>query len=127
MVVANDNVETMGKFGFIFDVFGEKEVIIRTAPYVMSIGDAVPTFIELIDLLSESKNNVEVTDFENKAIKMIACKAAIKAGYETSKFEMQEFIKSIIKAGNVNYCPHGRPIICEFSKKGIEKAFKRIV
>lgn len=127
MVIANDNVDQIGRFGFVFDVFGDKEVIIRTAPYVMSIGDAVPTFVELIDLLSESKNNVEITDFENKAIKMIACKAAIKAGYETSDFEMQEFIKSIIKAGNVNYCPHGRPIICEFSKKGIEKAFKRIV
>lgn len=120
------NKDKIEQMGFTFDKFGNNEIVLRSIPYVMSSGDTVSTFVQLIDLISQNKNT-DITEFENQAIKMFACKAAIKAGFDTSEYEMQEFIKEIIKTGNVNYCPHGRPIICEFSRKGLEKAFKRIV
>ncbi len=120
------NKDKITALGFEFDKFGRYEVVLRTVPYVMSPGDTVPTFIEMLDILSKHKD-IEMTDFENKTIKMLSCRAAIKAGHDTSEYELRQFIENIIKAGNVNYCPHGRPIICQFSKKGLEKAFKRIV
>ena len=124
--VAFDNIDKIKKLGFEFDEFGTNAVVLRTVPYVMSPGDTVPTFLEIIDVLSKNKT-IEMTDFENRTLKMIACKAAIKAGYVTPEYELKNFVEKIIKSGNVNYCPHGRPIICQFSKKGLEKAFKRIV
>ena len=120
---SKDKIE---QIGFSFDKFGKYEIVLRTVPYVMSPADTIPTFIEIVDMISKNKN-IEMTDFENRSIKMLACKAAIKAGHATSQFELRQFVEQIIKAGNVNYCPHGRPIICQFSKKGLEKAFKRIV
>ena len=124
--IAWENVDKIKSLGFEFEKFGRNEVLLRSVPYVMSATDTVPTFIEIIDFLSKNKN-IEITEFENNTIKMLSCKAAIKAGHETSEQELKKFIEEIIRAGNVNYCPHGRPIICHFSQKGLEKAFKRIV
>jgi DNA mismatch repair protein MutL len=124
--IAWDNKEKIASLGFEFTKFGKNEILLRSIPYVMTQGDTVPTFIELLELISKNQDT-ELTEFEYKALKMFACKAAIKAGHESSDSELKQLIEEIIKTGNIDYCPHGRPIICEFTKKGLEKAFKRIV
>ena len=124
--IAWENRDKLSAMGFEFDEFGKNEVVLRTVPYVMSDGDTVPTFIELIDVLAKNKD-IDITEFENKTIKMLSCKAAIKAGYDTPEAELKKFAENLIKTGDVNYCPHGRPIICRFTKSDLEKSFKRIV
>lgn len=116
--------EDFERYGYAFTEFGETDVLLRTVPYVISPGDTVSSFIELIGILDET-GELGVTHYENQTMKMLACKAAIKAGYESSSEELEYFIKDLIKKGNINYCPHGRPIICEYSKHDIEKDFKR--
>ena len=37
--------------------------------------------------------------------------------------EIKELLDSIFALPEINTCPHGRPIICQFSKKGLEKEF----
>lgn len=124
--VARENKERLAALGYEFDEFGDYDVILRTIPYVISPGDTVSAFTEMITILSEDKN-IEMTEFENASLKMLACKAAVKAGFDSSDAELESFIKKLLLEGNVNYCPHGRPIICEYSKESVEKAFKRIL
>lgn len=126
LVFVNEHKDTFKKLGYEFDEFGKKDILLRALPYVLKIGDAIPAFMELIDILSKNVNET-VTEIENKNIRMLACKAAIKAGYDTSEQEMKDFIKKLINSPNTNYCPHGRPIFVEYTKEAIEKAFKRIV
>lgn len=120
------NKEKFNKLGFAFDEFGEYDILIRSVPYVLSPGDTVPAFLELVNILSENINET-MTEIENKNIRMLACKAAIKAGYDSSETELKQFIKQVLSEPNTNYCPHGRPIFCEYTRDSIEKAFKRIV
>lgn len=124
--VARENKERLAALGYEFDEFGDYDVILRTIPYVISPGDTVSAFTEMITILSEDKN-IEMTEFENASLKMLACKAAVKAGFDSSDAELESFIKKLLLEENVNYCPHGRPIICEYSKESVEKAFKRIL
>lgn len=126
LTAAWDNKDKIEKLGFVFDEFGKNQIIIRAIPYVMSHGDIVPTFIEFVNYLMENKK-IDIAEFEDSAIKMLSCKAAIKAGYDTPEQELRLFVEKLIKDGNINYCPHGRPIVCRFTKTSIEKAFKRIV
>jgi DNA mismatch repair protein MutL len=57
----------------------------------------------------------------------IACKASIKAGNKTDLRELSVLIDEYLKnTDKLKYCPHGRPIIFNLSKKNIEKQFKRI-
>ncbi len=124
--VARQNKEKLEKLGYEFDAFGDYDVILRTIPYVISPGDTVAAFMEMIDILSENKN-LDMTEFENATLKMLSCRAAVKAGFDSSDDELESFIEKLLLEGNVNYCPHGRPIICEYTKESVEKAFKRIL
>ena len=54
----------------------------------------------------------------------MACKAAIKGGWKTSPQELERVAQAVME-GSVKYCPHGRPVAIELTKKELEKQFKR--
>ena len=56
----------------------------------------------------------------------VACKAAIKAGWDTDEKELQKLVEAVL-SGQVKYCPHGRPVSILLSRKDLDKQFKRIV
>ena len=54
----------------------------------------------------------------------MACKAAIKGGWRTSPQELARVAEAVM-SGEVKYCPHGRPVAIELTKKMLEKQFRR--
>ena len=54
----------------------------------------------------------------------MACKAAIKGGWKTSPQELERVAQAVMD-GSVKYCPHGRPVAIELTRKEWEKQFKR--
>ena len=70
--------------------------------------------------------NVEWTERENRALKTVACKAAIKAGDLNDSRELKALVSKLIRDDEVHQCPHGRPVMIAYDKKTIEKSFKRI-
>ena len=54
----------------------------------------------------------------------MACKSAIKAGMTSDAKELQALVEKV-QAGEILYCPHGRPVKHKLSKYEIEKLFKR--
>ena len=56
----------------------------------------------------------------------VACKAAIKAGWDTDKKELERLVEAVL-SGKVKYCPHGRPVSVTVSRRDLDKLFKRIV
>ena len=47
--------------------------------------------------------------------------AAIKAGWNTTKAEMQSLAEKVLRNDDIMYCPHGRPVAFEIKKKELEK------
>ena len=56
--------------------------------------------------------------------KRMACKAAIKGGWHSDEAELKVLIEKV-QSGEVQYCPHGRPVKVKLTKYEIEKMFKR--
>ena len=56
----------------------------------------------------------------------MACKAAIKAGWDTSRAELERIAGEVL-SGRVKYCPHGRPVSVLLTRRELDKMFKRIV
>ena len=54
----------------------------------------------------------------------MACKAAIKGGWHSAPQELER-VAGAVMSGQVKYCPHGRPVAIELSKKELEKQFRR--
>ena len=69
---------------------------------------------------------VEPTAARDEILHTVACKAAIKAGWDTDEKELQKLVEAVL-SGQVKYCPHGRPVSILLSRKDLDKQFKRIV
>ena len=56
----------------------------------------------------------------------IACKSAIKAGWQTSDEELRRLVQEVLTRDDIKYCPHGRPVCVTLTKRQLEKQFKRV-
>ncbi len=122
--IIEQNIETYEKLGFKIEQFGGGDYIVRQAPADMNTEDIEPAVIEIAQLLKEKKDPEEIY---SSAVFTIACKSAIKANHSLTDVEARALVEKVLTYDKLRTCPHGRPIIISFSKKFIEKEFKRIV
>ena len=54
----------------------------------------------------------------------MACKAAIKGGWKSDISELRVLVEKV-QSGEVQFCPHGRPVKAKLTKYELEKMFKR--
>ncbi len=118
------NAELLQELGFELDTLGENTVVLRQIPMDLSEKEACDT-IEAIaaDLLMGRKE--DKSSVRDEVLHTVACKAAIKAGWNTSEKELHTLIAQVMAREDLKYCPHGRPICITLSKKQLEKQFKR--
>ena len=120
-----DNVEYFTKIGFDFDEFGDDSFLIRSIPAIIDLTDAKDIFTFLAGKLADG-NTRSAGEIFDRALYTAACKAAIKAGNKFTTEDNKFIINEIFENDAVLYCPHGRPVITEFTKERIEKMFGRL-
>ena len=115
--------ELLERFGFDVEELGGA-LAVRQAPFDVEIGQVESTLAEIAQkLLSGAR--VDPAAARDEVLHTMACKAAIKGGWHTSEKELERVARAVM-AGEVKYCPHGRPVAIELTKKELEKQFKRI-
>lgn len=80
------------------------------------------------DILSEVLNGWEsrsVQEVKTDLLKMMACKAAVKAGDPLDTSEWSSLLEQLLKTENPFTCPHGRPIVIRLTTRQIETGFLR--
>ena len=121
--VLADNLPLLAEFGFEVEEFGTKDLIVRQAPFDVDEGDIVSTLAEIaVRLLSTGRADPSAA--RDEVLHTMACKAAIKGGWKSGPQELERVAKAVMD-GDVKYCPHGRPVAIELTKKDLEKQFKR--
>ena len=66
-------------------------------------------------------------DYIKEKLSQKACKSAVKAGDKLSETEVKALLYRLETENTELLCPHGRPILLRYTKRDIEKLFKRIV
>ena len=114
--------ELLERFGFDVEELSGA-LAVRQAPFDVDMGQIEETLAEIAHkLLSGAR--VDPTAARDEVLHTMACKAAIKGGWHTSEKELERVARAVM-AGEVKYCPHGRPVAIELTKKELEKQFKR--
>ena len=119
------NTDLLSDCGYEISDFGQGMVIVTQCPSYLESGDIEPVVTELAAMLGDNKNML-VTEKLDWIYHSTACRAAIKAGDKTSPYEMQKFVEKLLSMPDIRYCPHGRPVLIEMSKREIEKNFGRV-
>ncbi|MDR0946264.1 MAG: DNA mismatch repair endonuclease MutL [Ruminococcus sp.] len=111
--------------GFGFDYMIEGSLCTLTGiPSVLDEQDAKDVFFEVLENLSEFKQNPMPVSLDN-IYHTISCKAAIKARDITSIPEMRAIAVRVLDDNDIRYCPHGRPVVFSVAKRELEKNFRR--
>ena len=110
------------EFGFEVEELG-RDLVVRQAPFDVELGEIENTLTELAQKLLGG-GRADPAAARDELLHTMACKAAIKGGWETSPQELERVAWAVM-SGQVKYCPHGRPVAIELTKKELEKQFKR--
>ena len=117
--------EILAELGFEIEAYGERDYALRAIPDDMDIGEASAAIEEICEKLRKGKD-LSPENARDEILHTVACKAAIKAGRSHDKAELERIAEAVC-AGEVKYCPHGRPVSVSLTKKELDKFFSRIV
>lgn len=119
------NFDYLRDYGFIAESFGNDTIMVRAVPAVLSeLGNLQSIFESFASKLAEG-NALSFAERCDRALFTVACKAAMKAGQINDPIHNEWLVKRLITGGDIHFCPHGRPIVKEISKREIEKFFDR--
>ena len=123
--VVLENAALLTQYGFEVDDFGGGDLLIRQIPSDVDAEDAKALLQELAGkLLSGRTLNPE--SLRDNLLHSIACKSAIKAGWQTSDAELRRLVQEVLSRDDIKYCPHGRPVCVTLTKRQLEKQFGRV-
>ncbi len=123
-----DNAEQLKALGIGIENFGRNALLITETPIIADDEVIKGMVTELAEILHDGRPS-GLLSFEERLLDTISCKYAIKANKRLSMFEMESLVKDVeeLEEKGITTCPHGRPIKVLFTKRELEKLFKRIV
>lgn len=124
-ILIKSKKDVLEDIGLYVEDFGQNSFVVNTHPTWFVPGQEESTIREMIDyVLNDS--NISVAAFREKNAIMMSCKRAIKANHHLDDREAMHLLQNLTKCENPYNCPHGRPVLVQFSNKDLEKMFKRI-
>lgn len=120
-----DNLDMIMQAGFAVEDFGYSVVIVRECPMEISADEVADVVAELAGYLVENRQKL-ISEKKEWLFSLMACKAAIKGGMYTTEYERELFIKRLFASPEIRYCPHGRPVMIEITRRELEKNFGRV-
>ena len=114
-----EQLPLLERYGFRCEDFGGA-VMVRGVP--AGVDDPTGALEELAEDLRLNRAAPDAA--RDSLLQTMACKSAIKAGMHTDPAELRRLVDRV-QSGEIQYCPHGRPVAVRLSKYQVEKMFKR--
>ncbi|WLD95235.1 DNA mismatch repair endonuclease MutL [Alkalihalobacillus sp. AL-G] len=125
-MIIRSHLEEFALVGIFLESFGTNAFIVRSHPQWFPNGEEQRTIQEIIDQVLQNQKT-DIKKLREEAAIMMSCKGSIKANRHLRHDEMITLIDSLREASDPFTCPHGRPIIVQYTKYEMEKMFKRVM
>ena len=114
-----ENMELFRNTGFDIEFFGDNTIKINGIPDLEYKVDRGHVFLDVLDEMLTNERGL-LKDIEERFVATVACKAAVKAGMNLSRQEVDNLISSLLSLKNPYTCPHGRPTTVKIDIKNVE-------
>ena len=121
-----ENQDVLSGAGISLEDFGGNTVLVRSFPMILSGQDIEATIQEIAAGLANGGQEVLSAKLD-WIYHSTACRAATKGGDISRLEELEEISKRVLLENDIRYCPHGRPVCVEMTRKDLEKQFGRIL
>ncbi len=123
--VLTEHMDLLNEAGFLAEDFGEGTVLLRACPLNLESEDLTALVTEIAGYLLRHHRDATPEQLD-WVYHSIACRAAIKAGSDLTRYEMEHFLKELFNHEEVRFCPHGRPVMVRLAKQELDKQFGRL-
>ncbi|WP_071130442.1 DNA mismatch repair endonuclease MutL [Enterococcus timonensis] len=120
-----EKMSLLNEIGIFLEEFGQGSFLLRTHPTWIAKGDEEKTVRELIEMLL-LEGSVSIAKYRAATAIMMSCKRSIKANHYLNEPQARQLLNDLALCENPFNCPHGRPVLIQFSNTDLEKMFKRI-
>lgn len=119
------NIEELDRMGFTVREFGGNTFVISAVPAIAGTTNIHELFLDVLEHFGSEDQHHEGAGFLEDILASMACKAAIKRGTSLSQPEVDKLLDDMMQADLFSHCPHGRPVVKQFSNDDIKKWFYR--
>ena len=117
----------LARFGFVLEAFGPDCYAITAVPALLAEGDYRPMVQQMVAELAEVERSEKLRQHLEERLATIACHSVIRANRQLEMTEMRALLRELDQIEFATQCPHGRPVLIEFSGDALAKMFKRVV
>lgn len=118
------NGEEIDRMGFSIRDFGGNTFIISAIPALAGSTNPRDLFLDILDQFG-SENSSDRGGCLDSVLATMACKTAVKAGTPLSPPEIDQLLSEMAKADLFSHCPHGRPVVKQFTRDEVKRWFYR--
>lgn len=118
--------ELIESIGISYEEFGLNTIVIRKHPKWLNKIYASEILRKIIEVIITEKE-FKREKFNDRLAAHAACRMSIKAHDYISLEEANKLLEQLLLCENPYHCPHGRPVMINYSYYELEKLFKRVV
>ena len=115
----------LDRLGFGVEKFGPNGYAIRTAPALLPAGDYREAIRRMIAEVADVGKSEELREGLEERLATIACHSVIRANRKLGREEIHALLAELDQVDFATQCPHGRPVLIEFTEGQLERMFKR--
>ena len=118
--------DRLANVGLLLKFSENGRVMVEGVPQYLDSSEPEDLLQSIAGMLAEGNDNAQGELFD-EVLHMMACKASVRANENNDISELAYLADKVINDRDIRYCPHGRPVLTQISKRQIEKYFGRIV
>jgi DNA mismatch repair protein MutL len=115
------------RFGYLIESVGPESYAITAVPAFLPEGDYRHALRRMIAELAEVDDSDKVRQHLEERLATIACHSVIRANRQLEMSEMRALLRALDETQFATQCPHGRPVLLQFSRDELDRMFKRVV
>ena len=119
------HLEELEQMGFALREFGGTSYIISAIPALITRVRPAELLMDVLEQFGSERTSRDNADIIDTILSTMACRAAVKGGTSLSTREIEDLLERMAEANLFSHCPHGRPVIKQFSLSEIKKWFHR--
>lgn len=123
---ALEHRQTLERLGLAVEEFGGSTVLLRSYPAMVRRTSPAELLRAAVEHLASHGVPPSPEQLLDELLKVMACKAAVKAGDALAPEEVEALVAQRHLADDTHHCPHGRPTALLLSKQELDRQFKRI-
>ncbi|WP_243386949.1 DNA mismatch repair endonuclease MutL [Bacillus kexueae] len=124
--IIDAHMDELKKVGVFLESFGRNSYLIRSHPTWFPQGEEQQLIEEIIQQVIDDKKT-DIKKLREEAAIMMSCKGSIKANQHLRDDEIFSLLETLRNCEDPFTCPHGRPILIQFTTYEMEKMFKRVM